>query len=112
MCCSHQIVSAGTFKHALDYKGQKAGSISIQAQEQGGMQRTLKLSLRGVKLDKKDFFGKMFFCNQALKFIYLLTMFICRFILIFTAHFNHKNTILSFLTDGKIKYESCADNKF
>ena len=36
-----------------------AGTIFVQAQEQGGIQQTLFLKLRGVKLDKKDFFGKI-----------------------------------------------------
>ena len=52
-----QIVSAGNFKQPLEYTGGNFGSISIQAQEQGGMQKTVKLSLKGLKLDKKDFFG-------------------------------------------------------
>jgi hypothetical protein len=52
-------VSAGNFKRPLEYNGGNAGFISIQAQEQGGMQKTIKLTLKGVKLDKKDFFGKL-----------------------------------------------------
>ncbi|XP_063694395.1 copine-3-like isoform X2 [Bolinopsis microptera] len=57
-CNLGQIVSAGNFKRPLEHNGGNYGSISVQAQEQGGMQKTIKLTLHGVKLDKKDFFGK------------------------------------------------------
>ena len=53
-----QIVSATNFKRPLDYQGRNYGSIAIQAQEQGGMQKSVKLTLKGVKLDKKDWFGE------------------------------------------------------
>ena len=52
-----QIVSAGNFKRPLEHNGGNYGSISVQAQEQGGMQKTIKFTVHGVKLDKKDFFG-------------------------------------------------------
>ena len=53
-----QIVSSSNFKRPLDYQGSNYGSISIQAQEQGGMQKSVAMTLKGVKLDKKDWFGK------------------------------------------------------
>ena len=52
-----QIVSAGNFKQPLQQNGRNFGSIAIQAQEQGGIQKSIKMTLKGVKLDKKDFFG-------------------------------------------------------
>ena len=53
-----QIVSAANFKKPLDYNGRSHGTISIQAQEQGGMQKSVRMTLKGVKLDKKDWFGE------------------------------------------------------
>ena len=52
-----QVVSAANYKKPLDYNGANYGAISVQAQEQGGMQKCVKMTLKGVKLDKKDFFG-------------------------------------------------------
>jgi len=57
-CTLGQIVSSSNFKRPLDYQGRNYGSISIQAQEQGGMQKSVAMTLKGVKLDKKDWFGK------------------------------------------------------
>ncbi|KAL5260858.1 hypothetical protein ACHWQZ_G006780 [Mnemiopsis leidyi] len=57
-CNLGQIVSAGNFKQPLQQNGRNFGSIAIQAQEQGGIQKSIKMTLKGVKLDKKDFFGK------------------------------------------------------
>lgn len=58
-----QVVSACNFKRPLDYNGRPYGSISIHAQEQGGMQKSVKMKVRGVKLDKKDWFGKFCFSS-------------------------------------------------
>ena len=51
-------MSGGNYKKPLDYNGRSYGTIAVQAQEQGGIQKCIKLKLKGVKLDKKDFFGK------------------------------------------------------
>ena len=63
-----QIVSSTNFTKPLDYNGQPFGTISVQSQEQGGMQKSIKMTLRGVKLDKKDWFGKHTFMSG---FIYI-----------------------------------------
>lgn len=57
-CTLGQVVSSANFKQPLIYNGANYGTIAVQAQEQGGMQQSIKMKLKGVKLDKKDWFGK------------------------------------------------------
>lgn len=43
-------MSSANFKQPLIYNGANYGTIAVQAQEQGGMQQSIKMKLRGNNL--------------------------------------------------------------